>query len=298
MEILQEAGFSNIQVARLQTDGERADTVLLQFPQVSPNSITSLRALYRNQIVLIAGEPHPLVPDLRGWRTDDAVRYLESLRIRSRVANGPADNTTVVVVQEPGPGPIDPRMPVALSVRPAPPGEPEYITEVDTVSIEHVDTMLITEVDTLFITEVDTVYVPEVDTVYVPEVDTIYVDLGQDSVMLDTRALARDTVYLERADTVEVEVPVDDGGGGGLSPLAAAGLAALAGLGLGGLGGAALLRKPRPPLPAGPAKARAASGAEGPPDPDGWHVGEVDPVVIDEAVWVTHGSVGTREGPP
>jgi hypothetical protein len=105
----------------------------------------------------------------------------------------------------------------------------------------------------------------------------------------------RDT--LVRTDTLVVPGPTGERAG---VPLPIVLLIAAGTLGLGGAGGAAvtaLLR--RPPVPPRPDQQRAAGRPDdAPPAARRVGVAEFEPMIIDEAVWVTHGRAQREGGEP
>jgi hypothetical protein len=190
----------------------------------------------------------------------------------TQIRGGRADSSHVVSTQRPGPGGVSATVLVDLAP-----------IRRDTVRVTIVDTLRIRVVDTLRLTRFDTLFVDRVvqDTVFVDRVRTVS----------DT---TRDTVFIERVsgDTSAG----NSAGSNDCIPLFVVGLATLGGLGLGGLGASRILPRLRPPPSTRPGgSSPPADNAVPERDPKSLDVSAFDPVVIDEAVWVTHGTAHTRE---
>ncbi len=82
-----------------------------------------------------------------------------------------------------------------------------------TIVIEHdttikYDTTIVVEIDTMIINHYDTTIVVEIDTLYIDRIDTVYIELPPDTVI--QIVTVTDTVYKELPpDTVLVELPPD-----------------------------------------------------------------------------------------
>ena len=165
IEALNQAGYQNIEVVHQVVDDMPADVVIGQYPEpdLLPRS---------TPVLLVVVRPLGVLTDLRGWRADHALFYLEAMDLPSRLLGQIADpSQAVVVLQQPPPGPIIPGTGVVLTVRPLPAGQPT----VDTVVVTLRDTTRVT--DTFFV-QGPAAQIPAPETIRVTEPAGPWGDLG------------------------------------------------------------------------------------------------------------------------
>jgi hypothetical protein len=144
IRVLEEAGFGNIRVARQIMDDMPRDVVIWQYPlPPAPTVAANARPVDpRTEITLIVVEGLPMVPDLTGWRADQAVEHVAALGVEARIQDLAADPARSVVVGQEPPGPFRALPPASVELQVGPmPRDSVVLTTLDTVTVSSVDTI-------------------------------------------------------------------------------------------------------------------------------------------------------------